>query len=139
MEDTYTITGGPLKPHEYVIIKREMTAADEAAIQNSSARVGGDKKNPQMELTIGNVDLALLKRMIVSWNLTRTGDTGQQEPIVKSDEEIGKLPRKVFKYIKAVINDLNPEDEEDYSAFLPSAKSSFETNSTKTSSPSENL
>lgn len=128
MEDTYTITGGPLRPHEYIVVRREMTAADEAWVQNRAAKVSGDKNNPLIQLTIGDVDLALLKRMIVSWNRTRAGEDGKQHPIEFSDAEVEKLPRKVSKFVKAVINDLNPEDEEDFSAFLPGAAASSETN-----------
>ena len=132
MEETYTINGSsnpksPLRAHEFITIKRTMTAADEAWIQNRAAHASGDKKKP-VELTVGDVDLALLKRMIVNWNVTRLGEDGKQHPVDLSDKEIEKLPRRTAKLVKAVINDLNPEEDEDYSDFLPSAAASSGTN-----------
>ena len=123
-EDTYTITGGPLKPHEYVVIKREISAGDEAWIQNHSATLTGPKKNPRPELTVGNVGLALLKRMIVSWHLTRTGQDGKQELIVLSEQEVENLPRRISAYITKVIDKLNPDDEEDDEDFTHAANGS---------------
>lgn len=119
-EDLYTITGGPLKPHEYVNVKREMSAADDAWITNHSATIGGTKKNPKMEMTIGTVKLATLKRMIVNWSLTRTvrGHDGSetQVSIPLNEEEVERLPRRISAYINKVIDELNPdeEDEEDF-------------------------
>lgn len=132
MEDTYTIAGNsnpksPLRAHEYIIIKREMTAADEAWIQNRTARVSGDKNKPEINLTVGDVDLALLQRMIVNWSLTKAGDDGKQHPVPFSHEAVKDLPRRVARLVKAVINDLNP-DEDDFSDFLPSVAASSETN-----------
>lgn len=133
MEDTYTINGSsnpksPLRAHEYIVIKRTMTAADEAWIQNRASRVSGDKKKPEIQLTIGDVDLALLKRMIVRWNLTKEGSDGKQHPIDLSDKAIEELPRRIAKFVKAVINDLNPEEDEEFDDFLPSAVASSATN-----------
>lgn len=123
-EDTYTITGGPLKPHEYVVIKREISAGDEAWIQNHSATLTGPKKNPRPELTVGNVGLALLKRMIVRWHLTREGEGGKQEMITLSEQEVENLPRRIAAYITKVIDQLNPDDEEDDEDFMHAANGS---------------
>lgn len=136
-EETYTITGGPLKPHEYIIVRREMTAADEAWIQNHSASVTGDKKNPQIQLTIGDVRLATLKRMILSWHITRTEPVdGQQHLIPLSDHAVENLPRRVSAFVLKVIDKLNPDEEENDEAFLPGANGSSETNLTPTNLPS---
>lgn len=125
MEDnTYTITGGPLKPHEYVVIKREMSAADEAWIQDHSTTIGGTKKNPKPQLTVGQIKLASLKRMIVRWQLTKTvqGHDGSetQVGIELSETAIENLPRRVAAYINKIIDELNPEDEDDED-FTPAA------------------
>lgn len=128
MEDdnVYTITGGPLKPHEYVVVRREMTAADEAWIQNHSATMAGTKKNPKVELTIGDIKLATLKRMILSWRLTRTVkspiDGSEREVDIElSDQAIEQLPRRISAFLNKQIDKLNPEDEEDDEAFTTAA------------------
>ena len=123
-EDTYTITGGPLKPHEYVVIKREMSAGDEAWIQNHASKLTGDKKNPQLQLTVGDVRLAALKRMITAWHLTKTDSTGQQVPIALSEQAIENLPRRISSFINKVIDELNPEDEESDEDFTHAANGS---------------
>ena len=123
-EDTYTISGGPLKPHEYVVIKREMSAGDEAWIQNHASKLTGDRKNPQLQLTVGDVRLAALKRMITAWHLTKTGENGQQVPIALSEQAIENLPRRVSSYINKVIDELNPEDEESAEDFTHAANGS---------------
>lgn len=116
-DDLYTITGGPLRPHEWVKIKSYISAADEAWVQNHSATLGGTRKNPQVVMTVGDVKLALLKRMIVTWSLTKTvqGSDGneQQVPIPCTPQEIEKLPRRIFAYIHKEIDRLNPEEEEE--------------------------
>lgn len=133
-EDAYTITGGPLKPHEYIQIKREITAKDEAWIQNHSAIIGGSKKNPQMQMTIGDVRLAMLKRMIISWQLTKTvknpvDGTEAQVPIVLSEQAIEDLPRRVSAYVHKFIDLLNPDDEESDEDFTPAANGHSESSS----------
>ena len=125
MENTYTITGGPLKPHEYVIVKREMSAGDEAWIQNHSATMTGSQKNPKMKITIGDIKLATLKRMIVAWHLTREDDnSGQQVPIPLSEAAVEDMPRRISTYIANVIDKLNPDEEESDEDFLPGANGS---------------
>ena len=125
-EDVYTITGGPLKPHEYVVVRREMTAADEAFIQNHATTLTGPKKSPKIEMTIGDIKLATLKRMIVSWRLVKTVkspvDGSEREvDIPLSDEAIENLPRRVSAFLNKEIDKLNPEDEEDEEAFTHAA------------------
>jgi hypothetical protein len=124
-EDTYTITGGPLKPHEYVVIKREMSAGDEAWIQNHASKLTGDRKNPQLQLTVGDVRLAALKRMIVMWNLTKIDPVdGKQTPIALSEQAIENLPRRISSFINKVIDELNPDDEESDEDFTHAANGS---------------
>lgn len=134
-ENTFTITGGPLKPHEYIVIKREMNAADEAWITNHSAQLSGDKKNPQVNLTIGDVKLATLKRMITSWSLTEDGPIidgkAQQVPIILSEKAIEELPRRYSAYVNKVIDRLNPDDEDDDAAFLLGADAGSVTSSSR--------
>ena len=128
-ENTYTITGGPLKPHEYVIVKREMTAGDEAWIQNHSATLGGTKKNPQIQMALGDVRLATLKRMIVRWQLTKTvkGHDGSetQVAIELSERAIEDLPRRISAYVHKIIDELNPEDEESDEDFTNAANGAY--------------
>lgn len=134
MEEELTpITGGPLKPHEYVLVKSELTAGDEAWIQNHSAKVSGDPKNPQITLTIGDVQLATLKRVIKGWNLTRTVQRGEgvsaEVPIPFSTEAIEQLPVRIYKYVLKEYNKLNPDDEEESEAdFLLAVVDSSEEN-----------
>lgn len=132
-ENTHTITGGPLRAHEYVVVRREMTAGDEAWIQNHSATMIGGTKNPQMQLTIGDIKLATLKRMIVAWHLTREDEnSGQQVPILLSDQAIEALPRRISTYIANVIDKLNPDEEESDEDFLAGANGSSTGNSQRT-------
>lgn len=120
--DTISITGGPLKPGEYVLIRSEMTAEDEAWIQDHSATMRGKGRKAKVEVTIGQVKLATLKHMIVGWKLTKTikdheGNDREVE-IPYSKESVGKLPQRISGYIGKKIDDLNPdwedEDEEDF-------------------------
>lgn len=131
-DDLYSITGGPLKPHEYVLIKPIITAGDDAWIQNHSAKMRGKDKDAEIVLTIGEVQLAMLKRMIKGWNLTKTKKhphTGEPmiTPIPFSVQAIEELPRTISQYVYKKINELNPdEDEEEQAAFLPSVVDSSE-------------
>src|SRR5258708_2973347 len=123
-EDTYTITGGPLKPHEYVVIKREISAGDEAWIQNHGATLTGPKKNPRAELTAGHGGAGPLKRMIVRRDIPKEGDNGPAEVIAPSEQAVENLPRRISAYITKVIDKLNPEDEEDEEDFTHAANGS---------------
>lgn len=129
-EEVYTITGGPLKPHEYVVVRREMTAGDEAFIQNHAASLVGPKNNPEVALTIGDIKLATLKRMILSWRLTRMIkspiDGSEREiDIELSDQAIEHLPRRISAFLNKQIDKLNPEDEEDDAAFTHAANGHY--------------
>lgn len=131
-EDLVSVTGGPLKPHEYVLIKAEMTAGDEAWIQNHAAKSRGQGKDIEIILTLGEVQLATAKRMVKGWNLSKTiinpisGETSAT-PIPFSPQAIEKLPRAIYKHILKKINDLNPdEEEENDDAFLLDAVDSSE-------------
>jgi hypothetical protein len=143
MEDdhTFTITGGPLKPHEYITVKREMSAADDAWIQNHATSVGGTKKKPEVQLTIGDIKLAALKRMIVRWQLTRSikAPDGSEMTIAieLTDQAIEDLPRRISAYVNRKIDELNPEDEDDED-FLTDAGASSEENSKKTKTRRQN-
>lgn len=131
-DDLYSITGGPLKAHEYVLIKPVITAGDDAWIQNHSAKIRGKDKNAEIVLTVGEVQLALLKRMIKGWNLTKTRThphTGEAMtvPIPFTVGAIEELPRAISQYVYKKINELNPEeDEEAKEDFLPDVVDSSE-------------
>lgn len=123
-EDLVSITGGPLKPHEYVLVKPELTAGDDAWIKNHSARLSGDKKNPDITLTIGDVQLATLQRVIKGWNLTksrkRPDGSIEEVPFPFSVANIEHMPGKVYRYVLRKVDEMNPEDEEETEAdFLP--------------------
>jgi hypothetical protein len=122
------ITGGPLKPHEYVVIRRTITGEDEAEIQNHTAKIGGSKKNPQIKLTLGDVKLALVAQMVEDWQLTETieGPNGEEREVAipYSPLAVKKLDRRILRYIEKKINEFNPDDEEDDEAFLPDAPGS---------------
>ena len=139
-QNTYTITGGPLKPHEHVVIKREMNAADDAWITNHSSALGGTKKKPEVIMTVGDIKLASLKRMIVSWQLTRTVQTPdgseREIEIALSEQAIENLPRRISAYINKKIDELNPDDEDD-EVFTNAASGSSvsSSNQTKTRQP----
>lgn len=122
-EDLVSITGGPLRPHEYVLVVSEMTAADEAWIQNHSAKTSGQGQDMQITLMLGDVQLATLKRVVKGWNLTKTTkhpDGGEYEaPIPFTVANIEKLPRRIYRYILKKYNELNPDEEESDEDFLP--------------------
>lgn len=125
-EDTFTLTGKPLRPHEWITIKRYMTAGDEAWVNNHSMTIVGDKKNKEAQMTLGDVRLAVLKRMIVTWGLTRAqrGLDGSetQVPIPCTHQEIEKLPVRISDYIHEAINRLDDEEEEESDEdFMPAA------------------
>ena len=125
-EDTYTITGKPLRPHEWIRIKRYMTAADDAWVKNHLINYTGDKKNPVPQITLGDSQLAVLKRMIITWGLTRSvpqpDGSSAQIPIPCTHEEIEKLPARLSNYIHEVINRLDDgEEDESDEDFLPAA------------------
>src|SRR5207302_1870516 len=64
------------KPGEYVIIQTEMTAGDDAWIQDQLVRteIGKQlaKQNMNVKIQVGSVKLATLKRMVKGWNILKT-------------------------------------------------------------------
>jgi hypothetical protein len=132
-DDLISITGGPLKPHEYVLIKPYMDAGDDKWIQNHSAKARGQGKETEVVLTIGDVKMASAQRMIKGWSLTKTiklPDGGTKEiPLPFSAQNIEKLPLKIYHYILKKIDEMNPDEEEGGDeAFLPSVVDSSEEN-----------
>lgn len=133
-EDTISITGGPLQPHEYVLIKAEMTAGDETWIQNHAARTrgGGKGKSQDIVFLIGDVKLATAQRLIKGWVLSRqiTRPDGQKERIAIPYDlrAIENLPSIIYRFILKKIDELNPEDEESDDDFLPDVVDSSEEN-----------
>jgi hypothetical protein len=110
------ITGGPLRPHEYVLVQTVMTAADETVILNQAAKSSGKQDDKQIQYTIGDVQLATVKRMVKGWSLTKTvkhpaSGESQEVPILFSVAAIEQLPRPIYRYILKQIDKLNPDDE----------------------------
>jgi hypothetical protein len=137
-QDTFVITGKPLRPHEYITIKRVVTAADEAWVQNHATTMTGDRRNPQMQLTLGDVRLAMLKRMIVTWGLTKTvkapDGSETQVAIPCTHQAIENLPVRISDYVHEAINRLNSDEEEESDQdFLPAANEHSETSLEPTS------
>ncbi len=120
-EDLVSITGGPLKPHEYVLVKAEMTAGDEAWIQNHAAvQRGKTKEDIEIVFQIGEVKLATAKRLVKGWSLskevTQPDGTKISIPILynpKNPGNIEQLPNRIYKYILKRIDELNPDEDED--------------------------
>ncbi len=134
-EDLVSITGGPLKPHEYVLVKPYINAGDKAWIQNHSAKSRGQGKDVELVLTIGEVQLATAKRMVKGWNLTRTitspiDGTKTEVAIPFSTHAIEELRRPLYRYILKKIAELNEEDEDEEGDddFLPAVVDSSEDN-----------
>src|SRR2546429_9561651 len=65
-----------MKPGEYVIIQTEMTAGDDAWIQDQLVRteIGKllAKQKMNLKIQVGSVKLATLKRMVRGWNILKT-------------------------------------------------------------------
>ncbi len=128
-DDLVSITGGPLRPHEYVLVVQELTAADEAWIQNHAAKMSKGKlenmKDVEITFTIGDMQLATLKRVVRGWNLTRTrkraDGTAEEVPFPFSIANVERLPLSIYKYVLKKYSEMHPEEEEgeDDEAFLP--------------------
>lgn len=120
---TYTITGGPLRPHEYITIRREMTARDKTNIANSMTAIGGTKANPTVEFRAGEGRLTALKLMIVEWQRTEDveGPNGQINTvsIPLTAKSIEEMPGRISDYVNKIIDRFNPEYDDD--DFLPDA------------------
>ena len=62
------------KPGEYVILRMEMTAADDIATKNRLAKMSKLKQGetkPELIMTLGDSQLATMEQMIVGWSLMR--------------------------------------------------------------------
>lgn len=134
LEELVNITGGPLKPHEYILVKAEMNAGDDAWIQNHAAKSRGQGRDAEIVLTIGDVRLSTAKRLVKGWSLTKdltNPITGEKSTVQVpfSTEAIEKLPGKVYRYLLKKIDELNPDDEEESDDdFLPAVIDSSEDN-----------
>lgn len=118
MRELVNITGGPLKPHEYILVKADMNAGDDRWIQNHAAKSNGQGKDASIQLTIGDVRMATAKRMVVGWNLTRevlnpvTGERNTVQ-VAFSPDAIEELPGRIYRFLLKKIDELNPDDEDD--------------------------
>lgn len=113
------------RPGEFVIIRMEMTAADDIAIRNRTAKMRGQGKAAELILSLGDAQLAAMQRMIVGWNIqTRAIDPHgniKAIPLPFSAENVSRLRKPVWDYVYRKINEFNPDMEEDEQAgFLPS-------------------
>jgi hypothetical protein len=125
------------KPSEYVIIQSEMTAGDDAWIQDQLVRteVGKELKKQGMnvKIQVGSVKLATLKRMVKGWNILRT--VKQQDgsvvevPLIFSPENVDRLPKPYYDFIANEISNRNPDmSEQEEQDFLPPASNVIEAN-----------
>lgn len=130
-DDTNTamITGGPLRPHEYVMVKRELTARDEAWIADHMVKGNAtDMAGGQSTFTLGSTQLATLQRVIVGWNISKVTRRDGREfstPIPFSVEAIGDLPGKIYRYIvmeyARIAAEVEGEDKESDTDFTHAA------------------
>ena len=131
-ESLISVTGKPLKPHEYILLKECMDAGDDAWIKNHSAKMRGKGRDTEVVMTMGEVQLATVQRMVRGWNLSRTVTnpiTSEkiEQPIPFSVEAIAKLPVPIYRFLLKKIDELNPDDEEeDEETFLPAVVDSSE-------------
>jgi hypothetical protein len=113
------------KAHEWVQIKREMTAADSIAIQNKLSRVTGSGKDTQVHMNLGD--------MVLGWNLSKTvvhSGKSTEEPIPFSTQNVPHLRKAVFDLLNTEINRLNQaESEEEQEDFLSDANGHSEESS----------
>lgn len=122
------------KPGEYVLLRMEMTAADDIATKNRLAKMGKvreGEKRPEMIMTLGDAQLATMEQMIVGWNLMRKqmdpGGHVHDVPLPYSTANVKLLRKPVWDYVYNKINELNPDpDEEEQERFLPSVVDSTE-------------
>lgn len=125
------------KPGEYVIIKIEMTAGDDAWINDQLVRteIGKNLKKDGMDVRVlvGSVQLATLKRMVKGWNILRTtkqaDGTTAEAPLIFSPENVEKLPKTYYDFIASEISKRNPDmEEKEQQDFLPPASNVIEAN-----------
>lgn len=124
------------KPHEWVQIRGEMTAADTIAIQNKLSRVSGRGKDVQVHMHLGDVAMATVQRMILGWNITKTIKRGGKSTEVAIEYSVNNVPnlrKAVFDLINAEINRLNePEGEDEQEDFTSGASGHTEESSETT-------
>jgi len=125
------------KPGEYVILRMEMTAADDIATKNRLAKMSKLKQNQgqkaELIMTLGDSQLATMEQMIVGWSLMRKQMDPQGNvrdvPFPYSLANVKNLRKPVWDYVYRKINELNPDmDEEEQESFLPSVVDSTEGN-----------
>lgn len=114
--DTTAITGGPLKAHEYILVKSEMDAGDERWIHNHAAKQKKSGNDTEMVITIGDIQFATLQRMVRGWNVSkrkvRSDGTVVDEEIPYGTQYIERLPRSIYRYALKKLDEMNPNDEE---------------------------
>lgn len=111
-----SITGGPLKPHEYVLVKSRLNAGDTRYIQNRSTKARKIEGSEEVEIvmTLGDSQFATLMRAIRGWNLTKTivvGDEEREVPIPFVPENLERcieeeLDQDLYTYLLEQINKL---------------------------------
>lgn len=106
------------KPGEYVLIKAEMSAGDDAWIQNHAITTEGQGKKLQVHVNIGDVKLATLQRMIKGWHLMRTmpdPHNGQprQTSMPFDPRNVEKISKRLYSFIATEIDRLNPDENEE--------------------------
>lgn len=114
--DLQSITGGPMKPHEYVLVKRKLKAGDTRFIQNRGAKMRPDlnnPKNPEIVLMQGDAQFAMLLRAIKGWNLTETIQVGEKEverpvPFIqeKLEQQLEDMDQDLYTYLLEQVNEL---------------------------------
>jgi len=114
--DLQSITGGPMKPHEYILVKRRLNAGDTRYIQNRSTKARQSGDNPEdieIVMTLGDSQLATAYRAIKGWNLTRTIMVGNEEREVgipfkpeMLEQCIEELDQDLYTYLLEQLNKL---------------------------------
>jgi hypothetical protein len=100
-----SITGGPMKPHEYVLVKRKLKAVDARYIQNHSTKARKSGENPEdieIVMTLGDSQFATLCRAIRGWNLTQTIEIDGQ----LREQPIPFIPEQLEQCIEELDEDL---------------------------------
>lgn len=127
--DTIQIPNAPWwEAHSHVIIKEDFLAEDEAWVQNQLAKVQGYGTNkPSMEMTLGNIRILTIQRMVTGGIVAVTRGNGRIKT-VNLPHEAGKLLKSDLDYIFEQIDKLNPDmTEEQQEDFLPSANGASKT------------
>jgi hypothetical protein len=131
-EDLVSITGGPLRAHEYVLVKPEPDFDDEVWINNHAAKTSGDRSDPTITLLIGATQKATMQRVIKGWNITRPVKQPDgnvvEVPFPFTTENIGRLPGRISRYLIRKYAEMNPDEEESDADFLPVVVDSSEDN-----------